>query len=88
MLAAAEIGLKEHDRLALARTMMERKIAGRRTSSKLPELVELVMARPLVSAGMVAETLGVTQQAARRIVVELGLREMTGRGRFRAWGIV
>ncbi len=86
-LAAAEIGLKEHDRLALVRTMMERKIVGRRTSSKLPELVELVMAKPLVSAGMVAETLGVTQQAARRIVGELGLREMTGRGRFRAWGI-
>ncbi len=88
LLAAAEIGLKEHDRLALARTMMERKIAGRRTSSKLPELVELVMAKPLVSAGMVAETLGVTQQAARRIVGELGLREMTGRGRFRAWGVI
>ncbi|HHV69963.1 MAG TPA: DUF1612 and helix-turn-helix domain-containing protein, partial [Ochrobactrum intermedium] len=88
LLAAAEDGLKEHDRLALARTMMERKVSGRRTSSKLPELVELVMATPLVSAGMVAETLGVTQQAARRIVVELGLREMTGRGRFRAWGII
>lgn len=88
LLAAAETGLKEHDRLALARTMMERKIAGRRTSSKLPELVELVMARPLVSAGMVAGTLGVTQQAARRIVLELGLREMTGRGRFRAWGVL
>lgn len=87
-LAATEIGLKEHDRLALARTLMERKLAGRRTSSKLPELVELVMAKPLVSAGMVAETLGVTQQAARRIVSELGLREMTGRGRFRAWGIL
>lgn len=87
LLAAAEIGLKEHDRLALARTMMERKVAGRRTSSRLPDLVELVMAKPLVSAGMVAETLGVTQQAARRIVVELGLREMTGRGRFRAWGV-
>ncbi|EPE94372.1 Y4cF Protein (plasmid) [Rhizobium grahamii CCGE 502] len=88
LLAAGEIGLKEHDRLALARTMMERKIVGRRTSSKLPELVELVMAKPLVSSAMVAETLGVTQQAARRIVVELGLREMTGRGRFRAWGIL
>ncbi|KAF1042564.1 RHE_PE00001 family protein [Xylophilus sp.] len=87
-LATAEIGLKEHDRLALARTMMERKVSGRRTSSKLPELVELVMAKPLVSSGMVAETLGVTQQAARRIVVELGLREMTGRGRFRAWGVL
>lgn len=86
--ASAEIGLKEHDRLALARQIMERKLSGRRTSSRLPDLIELVMARPLVSAGMVAETLGVTQQAARRIVADLGLREMTGRGRFRAWGIV
>lgn len=87
-LAAAEIGAKEHDRLALAKTMMDRKLEGRRTSSKLPELVELVMAKPLVSAVMVAKTLEVTPQAARRIVSELGLREMTGRGRFRAWGIV
>ncbi|MEB3043846.1 RHE_PE00001 family protein [Rhizobium mulingense] len=88
LIAAAEIGIKEHDRLSLARNMMERKLAGRRASSKLPELVELVMAKPLVSAGMVAKTLDVTPQAARRIVVELGLREMTGRGRFRAWGIL
>jgi len=86
-LAAAEIGMKEHDRLTLAKTMMDRKLEGRRTSSKLPELVELVMAKPLVSAGMVAKTLDVTPQAARRIVLELGLREMTGRGRFRAWGV-
>ncbi|MGE8106145.1 RHE_PE00001 family protein [Allorhizobium sp. NPDC080224] len=87
-LAAAEIGLKEHDRLTLAKTMMDRKLEGRRTSSKLPELVELVIAKPLVSAGMVAKTLEVTPQAARRIVLELGLREMTGRGRFRAWGVL
>ncbi|MGV1953740.1 helix-turn-helix domain-containing protein [Agrobacterium vitis] len=88
LIAAAEIGLKEHDRLALARTLMERRLEGRRTSSKLPELVELVMAKPLVSAKMVAKTLDVTPQAARRIVLELGLREMTGRGRFRAWGVI
>ncbi|NLR97453.1 DUF1612 and helix-turn-helix domain-containing protein [Rhizobium sp. P38BS-XIX] len=88
LLAAAEIGIKEHDRLTLARTLMERKLEGRRTSSKLPELVELVMAKPLVSAGMIAKTLDVTPQAARRIVLELGLREMTGRGRFRAWGMI
>lgn len=87
-LAAAEMGLEEHDRLTLAKTMMDRKLEGRRTSSKLPELVKLVMAKPLVSAGMVAKTLEVTPQAARRIVLELGLREMTGRGRFRAWGII
>jgi len=88
LLAAAEIGMKEHDRLVLARTLLERKLEGRRTSSKLPVLVELVMAKPLVSANMVAKTLEVTPQAARRIVLELGLREMTGRGRFRAWGIL
>ncbi|WP_312408087.1 RHE_PE00001 family protein [Rhizobium sp.] len=88
ILAAAEIGIKEHDRLTLAKTMMDRKLEGRRTSSKLPELVDLVMAKPLVSAKMVAKTLEVTPQAARRIVLELGLREMTGRGRFRAWGLI
>ncbi|WFT91107.1 RHE_PE00001 family protein [Rhizobium leguminosarum] len=88
LITAAEIGLKEHDRLTLAKTMLDRKLEGRRTSSKLPELAELVMAKPLVSAGMVAKTLDVTPQAARRIVLELGLREMTGRGRFRAWGII
>ncbi|BBD41452.1 hypothetical protein Amn_pd00050 (plasmid) [Aminobacter sp. Y103A] len=87
LIAAAELGLKEHDRLALARQMMERKLAGRRTSSKLPELIELVMAKPLVSAGMVVKALDVTPQAARRIVGELGLRELTGRGRFRVWGV-
>ncbi len=88
LLAAAEIGMKEHDRLVLARTLFERKLEGRRASSKLPELVELVMAKPLVSAGMVAKTLEVTPQAARRIGMELGLREMTGRGRFRACGVL
>ena len=85
---SAETGLKEHDRLVLARRMMMRKLEGRRTSSRLPELVDLVMARPLISAGMVAKTLEVTPQGARRIVQELGLREMTGRGRFRAWGVI
>ncbi|GLR60305.1 hypothetical protein GCM10007919_50330 [Rhizobium indigoferae] len=54
----------------------------------MPELLERVMARPLVSTGLVAKTLDVTPQAARRIVLELGLREMTGRARFRAWGVL
>ena len=85
--AAAELGLKEHDRLLLARKMMECRLVGKRTSSKLPGLIELVISRPLVSAGMIAKELAVTPRAALRIVEELGLREMTGRGRFRAWGI-
>lgn len=88
LIAVAETGLKEHDRLALARQMMERKLVGRRISSRLPELIELVMAKPLVSAGMIAKTLEMKPQSALRIVGELGLREMTGRGRYRAWGLV
>lgn len=88
IIATAEIGLREHDRLALAKQMMERRLVGRRSSSNLPGLIELVMSRPLISASMVAEALKVTPRAALRIVEELGLREMTGRGRFRAWGVV
>ncbi|MBY4632656.1 RHE_PE00001 family protein [Rhizobium croatiense] len=84
--AAAELGLKEHDRLALARQMMERKLDHRRRSSKLPQLIELVMAQPLVTAEMIAKALKVTPRGALRLVEEMGLREMTGRGRFRAWG--
>ena len=68
--------------------MMERKLLGRRASSKLSELIELVMARPLVHACMISKKLEVTPQAALRIVGELGLCEMTGRQRFRVWGAV
>jgi hypothetical protein len=85
---AAELGLKDHDRLLLARQGFERKLAGRRTSSRLPQLIELVLSRPMVSAAMIAEELGITMQGAARIVGELGLRELTGRERFRAWGVI
>lgn len=54
--------MKEHDCLALGRKMMERKLEGRRIWSKLPELVELVIAKPLASAKMVTKTLDVTPQ--------------------------
>lgn len=85
---AAVAGLKEHDRLVLAKSQMERRLKQRRASSKLPGLVELVLSRPIVSTGMIQERLKVTKQGALNLVGELGLREMTGRGRFRAWGIV
>jgi len=51
-------------------------------------LIEYVISRPLVSAGMIAEALGVTPRAAQTLVAELGLREATGRGRYRAWGVL
>jgi hypothetical protein len=48
---AALAGLKEHDRLVLAKNQMARRLRDRRASSKLPDLVELVLERPLVSTG-------------------------------------
>jgi hypothetical protein len=85
---AGEIGLKEHDRLALARQQLNHRLAGRRQSSKLPQLIDLVLSRPMVSSGMIAQALSVTPQGALKIASELNLRELTGRGRFRAWGII
>lgn len=88
LVQAAELGLKEHDRLLLARQALERKLVGRRTSSRLPQLIDLVLSRPMVSAGMIAAEVGITSQAAIKLAVELELRELTGRGRFRAWGVL
>ena len=51
-------------------------------------LLDYVLTRPVVSAGMIAKELDITPRAAQNLVAELGLREVTGRGRYRAWGIM
>jgi hypothetical protein len=85
---AATLGLKEHDRLLLAREQMERKLRGRRANSRLPAMIDLVLSRPLVTTGMIQATLKVSRQGALDLVGAFGLREMTGRGRYKGWGIV
>lgn len=86
--AAAEAGLKDHDRWQTARTLLARKLAGRRSTSRLPALLDYVLTRPIVSAGMIAQELRITPRAAQDLVGELGLREATGRDRYRAWGVL
>jgi hypothetical protein len=88
MTAAAEAGRKDHDRWLMTRNLLARKLAGRRATSKLPALLDYALTRPIVSAGMIAAELGITPRAAQNLVAELGLREATGRGRYRAWGIL
>jgi hypothetical protein len=88
MTAAAETGLKDHDRWLNQRTLLARKLVGRRTTSKLPALLDYILTRPIASAGMIAKELKITPRAAQDLVAELGLREATGRGRYRAWGIL
>lgn len=85
--ASAEAGQKEIARLAQARELMLRRLAGRRSSSSLPEAIDLVLSRPIVSTSTIAKAAKVTQRGALNLISELGVREVTGRGRYRAWGI-
>lgn len=85
---AAQLGMKEHDRLLNGKNRMERRLVGRRSNSRLPDLIELVLAKPVVSTSMIVKALGTTPQGAVGLANQLELREMTGRGRFRAWGVL
>lgn len=88
MAAAAEEDLETLNRLHLARSQIEHRLRGRRTSSSLPAVVDLLFSRPVVSAAMIAKFAKVTPRGALNLIAELGVREMTGRGRYRAWGII
>jgi len=87
--AGAREGLAQHDRLILARALLARKCRGRRETSHLPALAELLLEAPLVSVAMIAQRLAISPQAAQILVRDLGptLREITGRQRYRAWSI-
>jgi hypothetical protein len=88
MQAAASAGLKELDRLNLEKGQMERRLRGRRSSSTLPIAIELFLSRPVVTAAMIAATARITPRGALNLIDELGVRELTGRGRYRAWGVL
>lgn len=88
MSAASDAGMKEIDRLSQAKEQMERRLRNRRTSSSLPGVIELVLSRPIVSTAMIAKQVKVTPRGALNLVSELGVREMTGRGRYRGWGVL
>ena len=88
--AAAERGHKDLDRLTLAREVLGVRLKGRRSTSRLPALVDLLLSKPLVSVPLAAKELKVSPQAVEGMMGELGssARELTGRGRYRAWGII
>ena len=88
IVAAAEQGLKDHDRWLLARASRAGKLKGRRGNSHLPQALDLALARPIVTAELLAQELKVSGRAGQTLIAELGLRELTGRRRYRAWGIL
>jgi hypothetical protein len=88
---AVTLGDNDLDRLILARELMNRVTDKCRSNAKLPQLVELFLARPLVTVTLGAKILKVTPKAVDLMLAQLGgarPRELTGRVRYRAWGIV
>ena len=88
---ALSLAHKDLDRLVLARELMSRVTKECRSNSKLPDLVELFLSRPLVTMPLAAKLLKVTPKAVDLMLAQLGgalPRELTGRTRYRAWGIV
>lgn len=85
---AAAADLEALNRLHLAKGQIEYRLRGRRSSSGMPVVVDLLFARPIVSADMIAKFAKITLCGALNLIAELGVREMTGRGRYRAWGIL
>ena len=85
----AEKGLEELNRLSIADQILRRALRDRRRTSRMPELVELVLKTPLITTDLVAQTLRVTPQAAGKMIDALSgsLVEITGRVRYRAWRI-
>ena len=86
--AMAEAGARDHERWLTARRLLQRKLEGKRRNSRLGALIDLVMARPIANAALIALELKITPRATQTPVAELGLRELTGRGRYCAWGIL
>lgn len=87
MARGAELAMKEVIRLGQLKEQLERKLRGKRSSSSLPRLVDLLLTRPIVSSSIIVKELKVSHRAALDLVAELGVREVTGRGSFRAWGV-
>ena len=88
---AIAIGTRDLKRLILARELMHRVTKECGANSKLPELVELFLSRPLVTVPLGAKLLKVTPKAVDLMLAQLiGARpsELTGRSRYRASGIV
>lgn len=88
--AASETGLKDLSELSIAKQRMEARLKLVRSNSRLPDFVELFLTLPLVTVPVAAKYLKVSPQAVDAMIKTLGPalpREITGRTRYRAWGI-
>jgi hypothetical protein len=90
-LRSAEWGLRLHTDLVLVRRRLLESAGGRRATSRLPALIDRLVAVPSLSAAQTAVTLGMTDRASRSLLEDLHaggmIREMSGRGSFRVYAV-
>jgi hypothetical protein len=88
--AAAGEAARDLDSLLLAERLYAPLLARQRRHSRLGKLVDLLLSSPVVSIPFAAHSLGVSPQAILKMLARLGppARELTGRSRYRVWGIV
>ncbi|WP_208978014.1 RHE_PE00001 family protein [Labrenzia sp. 011] len=88
---AARDTMDQLDRLSIAQEQLDRHCRSCRSHSRLPDFAQMFLSRPLVTIPMARQELGVTAAAVDHMIRQLGPalpRELTGRGRYRAWGIL
>ena len=66
----AKWGMKAHDRWLLARHQLARRLVVRPVAELEPALADLVVARPILSAGLIARELKVTRRAAQDLAAD------------------
>lgn len=87
----AQETLEQMDRLQIARDRLRQACGHARRQSRLPDFAGMFLAHPLVTIPMARRQLGVTAAAVDGMIRQLGPalpRELTGRDRYRAWGIL
>ena len=86
---AVQAAGKELDSLNSATERMGLKIKSARKNSRLPALVDLMVAKPLVSIPLASKELRISKQALRVMIPRLGStpREITERNRYRCWTV-
>ena len=87
--AAVQHASKELAGLSAAKERMLLRIKDARKNSRLADLVDLLIARPLVSIPMACKTLRISKQAVAKMLTQLGStpREISGRRRYRYWTV-
>ena len=80
----------ELSQLESAKERMTLKLRGVRKNSRMADLIELLIAKPIVSIPLACKELRISKQALRLLIPRLGStpREISERRRYRCWTIM